>query len=401
MKNKKETPLIDFRNKVNPIFGNRKFLNVLKLAASTFFYNILKNMIFLPKLFLKRQHKKDIKKIVILGFGGIGNHLTLLPLIRNIRKSKEKIGVHLCVTSNACAELFKYNLNVDSISLLNIGEFQSFINYYKAGRKIKILEPDAVIAASGTDPVAGSLISFLSKANYRVGEDWKGRGFLYTHKVKANHKISELKQNIKLIKFLGISCDDKSYTLSLNREEINEANRWLSDLSIPFGTKLIGVHPGSGNGQKWKRWDLKNFIQVSDNLSRAKNIKTLFFLGPDEMALKKEIETSMLKNPIISSGDISIRTTAAKIRCCDVFLSNDSGLRHVAVATGVKTVGIFGPTSIKKNAMISSEHNIIVNKNVACNPCHYKKWFLACEDKKPCLNLISVDEVVNRVLGKI
>jgi ADP-heptose:LPS heptosyltransferase len=49
-------------------------------------------------------------------------------------------------------------------------------------------------------------------------------------------------------------------------------------------------------------------------------------------------------------GRTDLLTAACVLRRCELFVGNDSGLMHIAAATGAPTLGLFGPSPIDKYA---------------------------------------------------
>jgi len=391
--------IIDFRKRKGGHSRGRSLLSSLSLSFSTLVYNFLHLLFISVKAVFPHAPQKKTERLVILGFGGIGNHLMLTPALRCLKRTHPKLNIHVVATSKVCAEVLQENPAIESVSVVNIGKMNRLSQYFRAGQGIRRLKPHAVLAPAGTNPVAGSLISFFSGASLRIGEDWKGRGFLYTHRIQVNLDICEVEQNIELAKFLHISPEPVFPHLYLTKDEINEAHQWLSEFKIPAGTKLLGIHPGSGKEQEWKRWGIEKFAEVAKRIATARKVRPIFFFGPEENDFIEVIEKADIGSAIIVKGNGSIRKTAAIISCCHLLLSNDSGLRHIAQALGVRTVGIFGPTSVVKNDLRGETNKIIVQENVLCAPCHYTGWWLACGEQRPCLRLISPDRVVSLVLG--
>jgi heptosyltransferase-2 len=97
----------------------------------------------------------------------------------------------------------------------------------------------------------------------------------------------------------------------------------------------------------------------------------------------------------VSFIDIAGRTTLieaiAMIARCDLFVSNDSGLMHVAGALGVSTVAIFGSTNPVTTSPMG-ERTVIVRRAVDCSPCLKQE----CPTDFACMDLISVDEVLDK-----
>jgi len=388
---------IDYRFKNRRIFNGKAIFRKMLLILSTIIYNIVGKLFGLFSLIFSSKDKRTINKIVFLGFGGIGNHLMLKPSIDSLKKNSPELKIHLVASSNTCAEVLNGDSQINSNSVMNIGCMHSILKYIKSGLAIRALKPDAIIAAAGTNPVGGGLISIFSGAHTRIGEDWKGRGLFYSHKIKVNLQIPEAEQNYRLVKLLNPQTEYLFPKYDLTEEERKFANRWKDKLNFSENSKLLGVHPGSGKNQKWKRWKLENFIEVVKAFSKRDEIIPIIFIGPDEKELHEKLINEDLCGAIISMETESIRKTAAKISCCDTFLSNDSGLRHIAASLRIKTMAIFGPTSIKKNYFNDGRSRIIYRNNVACSPCHYTKWWLSCGEKMPCLEKITVDEVVKNV----
>ena len=391
--------IIDFRTKKSISVKLRALQKLICFAGTTFICNISYIFWNLIKIFNQASLFSKPKRVIILGFGGIGNHVMLTPAIKNLKKTFPEINLHLVVTSSACAEILENNIDIDSLSIANIGLMNRLSKYFAVGLNLRDLKPDVVISAAGTDPVAGSIISFISGARNRIGEDWRGRGFLFTLRVKANSKISEIEQNIRLFSLIGAKRITFSPILYLTEDEICEARRWLKELEFPTGAKIIGIHPGSGKGQTWKRWDIENFVAVTRKITLLSKVRVIIFLGPDETELYDILNSAKLRFTKILKGNDSIRETAAKISLCHSFLSNDSGLRHIAMALNVNSIGIFGPTSIKKNHYGGGNHKTISTSNVLCCPCHFTSWWLACGNTKPCLKSIDPEDVAQELMG--
>ena len=95
-----------------------------------------------------------------------------------------------------------------------------------------------------------------------------------------------------------------------------------------------------------KRWPAKRFAAVADYFAR-RGFKCVFFGGPMDEAMVKEATSQMESDPIIATGKFTIGELASAIRCCSLFITNDSGPMHVAVSQGVPLVALYGPSNPK------------------------------------------------------
>ena len=96
----------------------------------------------------------------------------------------------------------------------------------------------------------------------------------------------------------------------------------------------------------------------------------------------------------------SLAKTAALLRRCNLLVSNDTGIMHLAAAMGTPTVGLFGPNSPRYWAPIGARATYVYETKVACSPClnlYANRWPLECANpvKSRCMLDIEVDSVLN------
>jgi hypothetical protein len=94
------------------------------------------------------------------------------------------------------------------------------------------------------------------------------------------------------------------------------------------------IHPGSGSPDK--NWGIERFAELGKRLA-ALGHRVVWILGPAETDM-----ASSLSGPIIDSP--SLHALAATLARSRLFIGNDSGVSHLAAATGAPTLVIFGPT---------------------------------------------------------
>ncbi|MFT8895511.1 MAG: glycosyltransferase family 9 protein [Acetobacter sp.] len=94
-----------------------------------------------------------------------------------------------------------------------------------------------------------------------------------------------------------------------------------------------------------KVWPTANFVALWSRLQKIFPEKKLaVFYGPGET--ERALATPVLAIPgaIDAGGRFSLSETAAMLKKCSFFVGNDSGLMHLAAATGTPTLGLFGPS---------------------------------------------------------
>jgi heptosyltransferase-2 len=125
-----------------------------------------------------------------------------------------------------------------------------------------------------------------------------------------------------------------------------------------FAGPVLGI--GLGSSRPTKCWAIERYAEVAVRWCRETGGSVVAFSGPGESArglgfLRAADE--VLRRATFASGDerilvrarlgleaeLDLRALASVLSRCSVFLGNDSGPRHLAVACGVPTVTLFGP----------------------------------------------------------
>jgi len=97
----------------------------------------------------------------------------------------------------------------------------------------------------------------------------------------------------------------------------------------------------------------------------------IFIFGDDrDRTVARRIAAAIGRAAVDLSGTLNLRETAAMIAAMDLMVTNDSGLMHLAVALGIKTVSIFGCTTRELGFFPDAPFNRVVeNSGLACRPC--------------------------------
>ena len=120
---------------------------------------------------------------------------------------------------------------------------------------------------------------------------------------------------------------------------------------LPAGRTLVALGPTAN----WapKTWPAARFVDLFRALSAGAlpGAVPVVFAGPGavERAMAAPL-LAALPEAIDLSGRLSLPEVAACFERCSFYIGNDSGLMHLAAATGIPTLGLFGPTSANEYA---------------------------------------------------
>jgi ADP-heptose:LPS heptosyltransferase len=140
----------------------------------------------------------------------------------------------------------------------------------------------------------------------------------------------------------------------LDLDEPPAPHLWIGERDLALARKLIpdgGPVLAVGPTANWraKTWRPEHFAALIERLTGPHGIlpgaRVAVFGRDDErpMALRL-IDTIPAERRIDLVGQLDLLTASACIARCAFYVGNDSGLMHLAAATGVPTLGLFGPT---------------------------------------------------------
>jgi ADP-heptose:LPS heptosyltransferase len=105
---------------------------------------------------------------------------------------------------------------------------------------------------------------------------------------------------------------------------------------IAEAKKFIAIFPGSGSPAK--NWPIEKFLALADKLNEKHH--AVFILGPAEDGVEKTLRAA--GHVIIRDQPLGV--VAAIARMTSAFVGNDSGVSHLAAASGTPGVVLFGPS---------------------------------------------------------
>jgi len=215
-----------------------------------------------------------------------------------------------------------------------------------------------------------AFLASMGAVRYRIGYNTDGRKFLLSHAVLRDQRILNLHQvhyYLGLIEALGWSGEHGKPSLFLNDGDVESASRMLSLYGITNHQTVVGFNPGATYGSA-KRWPEERFAAIGDWAADRWNAKVMLFGSAAEREIGIKISQLMHHNPVNLCGRTTLGQAMALIKRCNFFLTNDSGLMHIAAAFRVPLVAIFGPTNPVATGPIS-ETAVIVRHDFDCSPC--------------------------------
>ena len=353
------------------------------------------------------------RAVVVWAPGHLGDFLQMTPMLRALRKwatDRQVIWLvgawtmELVLRYKGWAdEILEFSPQQDSLTRGDSRWTRNVSSQWVDLRKLRQRGIDVLISTMPENPVARFV------ANTLRPRLWVGVGEKRPPRVRADIQVEmmpfekdclEAKAQLKLWNIVrrerGNADEGKTQeSLKLEFPVTEDERKWAGQfleaegiIAKPFAI----LSPGSG----WsgKNWPAKRFAELAERL-QSRGMAVAWTGSAGEMELFRGPGRNWM-------GKLTLGQLAALMEQTAVWIGNDSGPLHLAVAMGCRTVSFWGPTSEEKWGGQGPSH-VKIRGMPRCPGCVYWDWRRSCpKEEHPCMNAISVDMAelgVGQVLG--
>jgi lipopolysaccharide heptosyltransferase II len=192
---------------------------------------------------------------------------------------------------------------------------------------------------------------------------------------------------------LGIEAPMRRPRLYVDPADAEAGDALLERHGLSPG-RFAAVVPGS----VWatKRWPSERFAALAGRLVAERGLPVLLLGSASERGLCDEVARSAGDRVRSAAGESTLGQLAAVISRARLFVGNDSGPTHIAMAAGVPTVALFGPTD---PGQFDFGGGALVYRDLDCSACSFygsERCHLGHWD---CMLSISADDVMGAASG--
>ena len=326
-------------------------------------------------------NKDKIKKILCIKPRGIGDIILSTVILENLAAYYPDAQIDYLTEKFAKASV-ENNPFVKNVLTMNEGEFPLLV-----ALRIKKEKYDMILDLWSNPRTAQ--ITFLSGVKYRVGFAYRGRKYAYNIHATGERGIHHsAEHNLEILKPLNVPVNTKRIHFSISSKDDDYGKRFIKKYCR--GDRLIvGIIPAGG----WpsKRCDATKWVEICSAINKSYKAGFLILWGPGD-----EYDADYIKNHFpdrtVLAPKTSLPQLAGLIKNCDFILANDSGPMHMAVALGIPTLGIFGPTDPAKHGPYSENSDYVLKKDLFCIKCD----FLECPYNHECMLQLSNRDIINK-----
>ena len=218
---------------------------------------------------------------------------------------------------------------------------------------------------------------------------------------ESSHNRNIFKSRIDIFsEYLGLSPKDKTPVFCLTDEEKNQGLKFFEECGA-LAKKRIGIAMFAA--EIWKSWTREGNLKLINMLVERNYVPVVFTMQSQEMVNIKGV---------IDVHDEPIRKVASILKYCDIIITQDGGMLHLAGALEVPQICLLGPTDPKYRVKMYKGGHWIVRHNGICplkyndnKFCWYYSQCTVDEHHKdgrtdivpPCLKAIKAEEVLHKI----
>jgi heptosyltransferase-2 len=333
--------------------------------------NILSNLllsIFKRFLSIPENSSLDLgnpkKFLIVRQHNQLGDLLAGVSVFRAIKETYPESRITLVLSPFNYQGLVK-NRYLDRIfifdkkRIFNPFYLKKFINLLKENYDVVIVPVTVSISFTS------NFIARLSNSKIRIGPrflDGKKNesDFFFDRRVTLDwrmHPDSNVSEKIlDIVRPFGIDTKDYRSEISFDNDDIKAAGEFIKSFNLTEGDFLIGLHIGAGKIQN--RWSLIKYVELIKQLNESYPSKFYLTASSSDKDLFDFVRQK-LSFKIGLFVDRKIPEIAALISKSHLFISNDTGIMHVAGTTDTPQISIFGPTNPFNWAPIGADKHFI------------------------------------------
>ncbi|MBI1979876.1 MAG: glycosyltransferase family 9 protein [Elusimicrobia bacterium] len=324
------------------------------------------------------------QKILILQLRRIGDVVFTSPVARILRENFPQAKIDF-LTERPAHELIRLNPYLNETLVyekkksihwlfeIRRRKYDVILDYHSNGRSL--------------------LLTFFSGAALKVGFDGPlTRSWVYHRLVKSDRNQFIVLQKLDLLKVLPIRTEPLtwSWDIQMPEEPLKRAANILKSRGVKSSEVVIGFAPL--HRHPIRAWSPERFAELARILTDRYRCWILLLGGPGEGAALDGIARS-IPDRAIPMAATQLLELSAFIQQCKIFVANDNGPQKIAMALGVPTVTLFGPTNPLSISPNQPLHASLRDEKLFCIGCELKK----CPYRHECMRHISAPMVLSKI----
>jgi ADP-heptose:LPS heptosyltransferase len=320
--------------------------------------------------------------ILVISLAGIGDTVFATPLIHELRANFPEATIDALVRWNGSKDLLEENPHLNSVhqkDLVAANKGESFKLLWQLRRR----RYDFSFNTHPQSRLIYRAVARFINARVRVSHQYDNASgwdrLLVNRTFKQDYGKHAVENNLALLEAVGARrlLPGHQYEIFLSPAELKWAEGFIARHNWA-GRKRLGIHVGSGGTKNLalRRWPLDHYLALLKELRQAHpELGILLFGGPAEKQDHQTIEAQTSREQVLITQTANLRQAAALLKHCDLFLSVDTNLMHLAAAMKVPNLFVIeSPTWNKPIEPYGNPFTLISNPAVAGRNLDYYRY---------------------------
>lgn len=290
--------------------------------------------------FKKKSNLQCLEKILVVSNTGLGDTILSTPAIISIKKSFPDLHITFMVHKKMFP-LFKDFRFVDEFEIFQTGFFNQLNTVFKLRKRG--IDTIFLFHSNGPEDVFFSILSGASnifKMTDNLDHEFK-QCFINKPNIKFQHDIEKKLDLVRVI---------KPKVIYKRLHVPSHFNNSMSFFEKDKNFTYIGFQLGAKDN--YKIWPVNSFVKLANKLCKESKKFKFILLGATkyEIKLAEEFCYTIDEPQLVVNlcGKSQIDELPSILNTLDLLVTNDTGALHLAIALGVKTVSLFGPTNLNE-----------------------------------------------------
>ena len=343
-------------------------------------------------------------EILIIAMRFLGDVLLTTPLIRSLRQAYPDARIDVLVFSST-ASMLEGNPDIDQI--ITTPNRPKFSDYRHLVRRLFRRYDLAVATQAGDRPFLYTLLAAPLRVAVVPPKNATGwwKRFFVQHWMAYDGNLHTVLQHLRLLDLINVPrCFSLVPPQLGNTRQLTQRFPFLADNT---GFAVLHPHP------QWtyKQWTVEGWLEVGFYLKKLG--LTLVLSGgpaPEEVDYVATIQRQLPEHTINLAGQVSLAQLAYIIAQAKLYIGPDTGITHLAAATGIPVIALYGPTNpaiwapwpcgfnqntnpFAKTGSRQLNNISLIQGEGDCVPCHLEGCERHRQSRSSCLDTLPAERV--------
>ncbi|MCP4549080.1 MAG: glycosyltransferase family 9 protein [bacterium] len=282
----------------------------------------------------------SMQKLLLVDSGELSDIIFFMPAVKEIHKRYPGIEIHVMVM-DSWADLLRKEPGLAGLIVYKQDQLKvRSSSYFRLLKEIRNRAFDCVILMGEHVDPPRDLIAYVSQAAMRLGVFQPERESILNCMVRWRGQ-DRYKNELagEMTRVLGLRFDPHTWRFTMRQEESRAAEQMVHFRKPIKDQMLIGID--TSHGKSSKRFSTDNMRYLVDHLIEKMRAKIMLMQIDGSEAKELADFRRRLRGEALDMPSQELRETVAMLSQCSLFVSGNTELFHVAVATGVPSIGLF------------------------------------------------------------